>query len=235
MKTWQTKSGYKIIKVLSGRSNVFLVTIGEKYILVDTSPGSLWKKLDRRLKKMHISHIDYLVITHAHYDHAENASKLKNRYNARVIVHRNEADYLASGGYWMVEGTNAFARFMIKALRKLASVKMAYDSCKADLVIDERFDLNNLGFNAYILHTPGHTPGSVSLIVEDEIALVGDCMFGVFRDSAFPPFALDCRQMLESWRKLLDTGCRLFLPSHGTENSRNLVQRDYTRRKKIFG
>lgn len=235
MKTWQTKSGYKVIKVLSGRSNVFLVTIGEKNILVDTSPGSLWKILDRRLKKMHISRIHYLVITHTHYDHAENASKLKNRYSARVIVHRNEADYLAAGGYWMVEGTNAFARFMIKTLRKLTSGKMSYDPCKADLVIDERFDLNDLGFNAYILHTPGHTPGSVSLIVEDEIALVGDCMFGVFRDSAFPPFALDSRQMLESWRKLLDTGCRLFLPSHGREDSRNLVQRDYTRRKKIFG
>ncbi|MBP1668661.1 MAG: Zn-dependent hydrolase, partial [Bacteroidetes bacterium] len=116
-----------------------------------------------------------------------------------------------------------------------ASGKLLYDPCKADLVIEERFDLNDLGFNAYILHTPGHTPGSISLIVDDEIALVGDCMFGVFRNSAFPPFALDSDQLIESWKKLLDTGCRLFLPSHGAQDSRNLVQWDYTRRKKIFG
>jgi hydroxyacylglutathione hydrolase len=88
-----------------------------------------------------------------------------------------------------------------------------------------------MGFNATILHTPGHTPGSMSLIVDGEIALVGDCMFGVFKGSAFPPFALDTRQMIESWGKLLDTGCRLFLPSHGTSDSRELVERDYNKRK----
>jgi hydroxyacylglutathione hydrolase len=231
MKTWRTKSGYKIIKALSGRSNVFLLTNGEKNILVDTSPGRLWKKLDRRLKSLHIRCIDYLVITHAHYDHAENAFRLKTRYNVQVIVHKSEANDLSSGGNGKIDGTNAFARFMIKILSKLLAGKMAFEPCAPDLLVDEKMDLNGMGFNAYILHTPGHTPGSISLIVDDEIALVGDCMFGVFKGSAFPPFALNTGQMIESWGKLLNTGCSLFLPSHGSADSRELVQRDYDRRK----
>jgi glyoxylase-like metal-dependent hydrolase (beta-lactamase superfamily II) len=74
----------------------------------------------------------------------------------------------------------------------------------------------------------------MSLIVDDEIALVGDCMFGVFKGSAFPPFALDVKQMIISWGKLLNTGCHLYLPSHGTADSRELVQRDYDKRKQIL-
>jgi len=234
MKTWQTKSGTKVIKVLAGRSNVFLVTSGEKNILVDTSPGSLWKKLDKRLKNLHIQSIDYLVITHAHYDHAENAFRLKTRYKALVIVHRSEANDLASGGNWKVDGTNAFARLMVKILGKLVAGKMPFEPCPPDLLVDEKMELNSPGLNAYVLHTPGHTPGSISLVVDDEIALVGDCMFGVFKGSVFPPFALDTRQMIESWGKLLNTGCRIFLPSHGKADSRELVQRDYDKRKQIL-
>jgi glyoxylase-like metal-dependent hydrolase (beta-lactamase superfamily II) len=111
---------------------------------------------------------------------------------------------------------------------------MSFESCPTDLLVEERMDLTGMGFNACILHTPGHTFGSISLIVDDEIALVGDCMFGVFKGSAFPPFALDTRQMINSWGKLLNTGCRIFLPSHGTADSRELVQRDFDRRKRIL-
>jgi glyoxylase-like metal-dependent hydrolase (beta-lactamase superfamily II) len=88
-----------------------------------------------------------------------------------------------------------------------------------------------MGFNAYILHTPGHSSGSVSIIVDDEIALVGDTMFGIFPWSVFPPFADDVKQMTESWGKLLETNCRLFLPGHGTANKRSLVQKNILLRK----
>jgi hypothetical protein len=71
------------------------------------------------------------------------------------------------------------------------------------------------------------------VIVNGELALVGDAMFGVFRNSIFPPFADDVPQMVKSWGKLLDTGCSLFLPSHGSANSRALVEREYTKRRSV--
>jgi hydroxyacylglutathione hydrolase len=231
MKTWTTRSGYKIIQLLSGRSNVFLVTNGETTIMVDTSPRRQWGKLVRRLKKLNISCVDYLVITHAHYDHAENAFRLKTRYKAQVIAQKNEAEDLLSGGNWQVDGTNAFTRCLIKILNKLVTRKMSFEPCPTDLIVDEKMDLTGMGFNAYVLHTPGHTHGSISLIVDDEIALVGDCMFGVFKGSAFPPFALNTKQLIESWGNLLNMGCRVFLPSHGSANSRELLLRDYDKRK----
>ena len=70
MKTLTTKSGHLIIQILSGRSNVFLLTDGKTNFLIDTSAGRLWNKLQKQLEKAGINHIDYLILTHAHFDHA---------------------------------------------------------------------------------------------------------------------------------------------------------------------
>jgi glyoxylase-like metal-dependent hydrolase (beta-lactamase superfamily II) len=60
---------------------------------------------------------------------------------------------------------------------------------------------------------------------------VGDAMFGVFWWSVFPPFADDVPIMIRSWGKLLNTGSKLFLPGHGTENSRELLEKQYNKYK----
>lgn len=75
----------------------------------------------------------------------------------------------------------------------------------------------------YLIHTPGHTAGSMSLIVDNEIALVGDAMFGVFNWSVFPSFADDILVFEKSWGKLAKTGCKMYLPGYGTGNSRELL------------
>jgi glyoxylase-like metal-dependent hydrolase (beta-lactamase superfamily II) len=51
------------------------------------------------------------------------------------------------------------------------------------------FLIGSAGFDAYLLNTPGHSPGSLSVFVGHEIAVVGDAMFGVAPRSVFPPFA----------------------------------------------
>ena len=230
MKTWKTKSGYKIKRVLSGRSNVFLLTNGKKNILIDTSTDYMWNRLERRLNTLSINHIDYLILTHSHKDHTENAHRLREEYGPKVIIHKDEASCLLFGETIIPEGTNKITRAMVKILAKYGAPKITIKSCQYDLLVDKRLDLNDYGFNAYIMHTPGHSPGSISVIVDDEIAIVGDAMFGVFRCSVFPPFAVDEKQLVESWGKMLETKCSVFLPSHGSENTRKMVQKDYKNR-----
>jgi len=232
MKTWETKNGYKIIRVLAGRSNVFLVSKGDKFILVDTSPAGCWKKLDRRLQRLGVECLDVLVLTHMHYDHAGNAARLQDKYKAKVIVHRTEGSFLARGEAIIPRGTNLLGRLLIDRLGRKLTPRLKCPPCRPDILVDDDLSLADFGFNARIVHTPGHSPGSQSVVVDDEIALVGDAMFGIFPWSVFPPFADDARQMVESWGKLLATGCRLFLPSHGTANSCQLVQENYDQRKR---
>jgi hydroxyacylglutathione hydrolase len=80
------------------------------------------------------------------------------------------------------------------------------------------------------MNTPGHTTGSMSVIVDDEVALVGDTMFGVFKRSVFPPFADDVSEMIKSWGKLLNSNCKFFLPSHGREKSREQLMTVYNKK-----
>jgi hydroxyacylglutathione hydrolase len=70
----------------------------------------------------------------------------------------------------------------------------------------------------------------MSLIVNDEIAICGDALFGVCRLCVLPPYLVDKEMLVRSWGKLLNTGCRLFLPSHGGAVSRERLQRAYDKR-----
>ena len=211
MNTWKTKSGYTISQIMSGRSNVFFIESGEKYFLIDTSTSSNWEKLNSTLKSMGISKIDYLILTHTHHDHAANAKRIKDNYNASVIVHQNEAVHLIKG----------------------EAIQFDFESCSYDIAVDSIYDLKSLGLNAYILHTPGHSTGSMSLIIDDEIAIVGDAMFGVLRKSVFPPYADDSKELVNSWEKLLSTNCKLFLPAHGSADSRKQLKQNFNRKMKL--
>lgn len=226
MKTWSTKSNYKIVQVLSGRSNVFLLTNSFSHILVDTGPGFMWNTLLTRLNRLRVEKIDLLFLTHSHFDHSANAHKIREQYNARVIIHKSEAGYLATGDNVLPVGTNPVTRSLVRVLAKQFIHVARYQPCQPDYVFETVYDLSEYGYNAFLVHTPGHTIGSSSLVIDKEVAAVGDTMFGVFPRTIFPPFASDTAQMLNSWKILLDTGCRIFIPSHGTANERSLVEKE---------
>ena len=229
MRTWNTSCGYTITQILSGRSNVFLLTNGENTILFDTSPKYIWKKLEKRLKQLQVDTIDYLILTHTHYDHAANSNMIKEKYNAQIIVHKNEASYLTTGDNNLPNGTNVVTKLVIRLFGKQFLSNFKFEPCQYDYLVDTTFDLRDFGFNAYIMHTPGHTNGSISIIIDDTVAIVGDTMFGVFKWSVFPPYANNIIQLIESWGKLLTTNCQVFIPSHGSANSRSIVQKEYNK------
>lgn len=231
MKIYNTSGSFKVIRLLSGRSNVYLLTDGKKNLIVDTGISLSWPVLSHRLEKLNLKKVDYLVLTHTHSDHAANAARLKSKYGLKVILHRSETAFLNKGVNITPAGTNRITRLLTNILGKQFVNIFRYEPCLHDLEFDDFMSLAIFGFDAYIMHTPGHTQGSVSIIVSNEIAIVGDTMFGVFRGSAFPPFASDTEQLMRSWEKLLSTGCHIFIPSHGSPYSRQLVEKDFERRR----
>jgi hydroxyacylglutathione hydrolase len=229
MKTWTTTNGYRIIRVLAGRSNVFMVEGNGKYLLVDTSPGYRWGTLQNRLMKLGIKKIDYLILTHTHFDHSANARRIKETYNAKVIVHKAESAFLESGDNILPVGTNLFSGFIVHLFAKQFISMAKYEPCQPDITVNSDSYTLDQALRVRIIHTPGHTTGSVSVIIDDEIALTGDAMFGIFFRSIYPPFASNTVQMIKSWGKLLNTNARLFLPSHGSANLRSLVEKEFIR------
>ena len=105
-----------------------------------------------------------------------------------------------------------------------------YEPCIADQVFDDTFDLNRYGINGYVIHTPGHSPGGATLVIDGEIAMAGDLIIGTMPGNPFPPFADDVDVLMKSWKLILDTGCTIFLPGHGKPVSREELAREYEKR-----
>jgi glyoxylase-like metal-dependent hydrolase (beta-lactamase superfamily II) len=109
-------------------------------------------------------------------------------------------------------------------IRKIEYPFRGFYSIQGDILISDHFDFQGLGFDAYALHTPGHTAGSLTVVVDNEIALVGDALMGYVTGHSSPAFADNPDQLVTTWGKLLDTGCRLFLPSHGGQIQRSELE-----------
>jgi hydroxyacylglutathione hydrolase len=230
---WTTRGGHTVRRLLAGRGNVYLVAGHSGLILVDTGRRNRWPDLERQLEKAGVARLDALVLTHTHFDHAENARRIRDTYGATVVVHESESGFLERGDAPLPASSAPLTRIFTPRLRRFLAPRFRYDGCPADVTVKDRLDLSPWGFNGYLLHTPGHCRGAVSLVLDDEIALVGDSMVNAGPWSVFPPFADDVAQLLESWKRLLETGCRIFLPGHGTAITQALLEQRYQERRRL--
>ena len=236
-KTWVTKQGSRVTEAIGGRCSCFLVSRGGGCLLVDSGRTNAWDRLRAALDEHAPTHgrPSLLVLTHTHFDHAENAARLKSELGLRIAVHCAEAVFLEAGDSPLPEGSVVPTRVLMALARGWAQRHYRYAPAMADVVVDGVHDLAGLGFEgAVLVPTPGHSSGSMCLVVDREIVLVGDSGFGNFPFAPFPPFADDPGRLVESWRTLLDTGAELFLPAHGGVFTRDVLQRDYERRSAAY-
>jgi glyoxylase-like metal-dependent hydrolase (beta-lactamase superfamily II) len=96
--------------------------------------------------------------------------------------------------------------------------RMSFPPAHARLLFDDQgMSLAEFGIRGRVIHTPGHTLGSVSLLLESGEAFVGDLGAAGRRGSSprLSPAGNSPVQMVESWRKLLAAGARTVYPGHG--------------------
>ncbi len=226
----KTKKGAAISIIKDGRNNVYLISGENINVLIDTGRSSPdFPALRKTIEGLMIKpgKITHLIITHSHYDHCMNAKAIKDLENCEIILSRHEAVF-ANAGFTPLPGGTRFISNLITRLGKaLGPKRFSYQPFSADILADDHLILTDGDLQLEIIETPGHTRGSISIIIDSEIALIGDAMFGVFKNSVMPPFAEDPKELVKSWGKLLKTGCDKFLPGHGNEVSRELLQREY--------
>lgn len=97
---------------------------------------------------------------------------------------------------------------------------------------ERSYDLEKYIPGAKVISTPGYTAGSISLVIGNEAAFVGDTLFSVMPWGVFPPFANDIPELLKSWQRLIDAGCRTYFPGHGKPISLQKLKVSYEKRTK---
>lgn len=218
----KTTKGNEVIRLIGGRSNAYLIKhrTGGK-IIVDTGVRLSRNRLMRALEAHGAMRVSYLILTHSHFDHTANAAFLREKTQADVLIQNEEAGFIRRGSMCIPLGTYALTRVLVK-LANAIHIKLGAEPCFVDMEFDDSLDLPKFA-GIELIHTPGHSPGSSSIIVDNEIALVGDTMVNATLFKVFPPFADDTDVLKQSWNRLLQTGCTTFLPSHGKAITRQEI------------
>ncbi len=216
-------------RINTGASNAYFIENGDKSILIDAGNKNKAEKILKAIKDIGLepASVDVIVLTHAHYDHVGSLPELKKRTGAKVIAHETDRDSLLAGYTDLPEGTNPFFRFLISLARTFLKNHGSFEPFEPDVTINERYDFSDLGVNAFIQATPGHTAGSLSLIFEGKHAFVGDTAFNIRKKSVYPPFANNEQELIRSWKILLDTGAQYFWPGHGRMFTREKLEKNY--------
>lgn len=228
----QKGPGPEIVPIQMGTSISYLLINGANSVLIDAGNRNYTEKVLSTLDKYLLppQSIGLIVITHTHFDHCGSLSALKEICGAQILVHASEAQYLRNGYSPIPKGTFFLTRLISYLGRKLYSSIGSFPRVEPDIIINSDFNLQDFGIRGYILPTPGHTCGSISLILEDKDAFVGDTLFSVFPSSVFPPFSNDTHQMLMSWKRLINTRCKRFHPGHGPVITLHELEKAYEQR-----
>lgn len=194
-------------------ANIYLI-VDSGVTLVDTGfKGRLRGVADSLHSIGHtLSDVERIIITHHHFDHTGNLPELKELTSAKVVAHAKDAPY--------IDGTLPQPGLQRPAwLRKyLASLDWSrmFMPVMVDVVVEDG-DILPLHGGARIIHTPGHTPGSICLWFEHKkVLIVGDLLanrFGLRLPSLM--FTVDITQEVRSINKILGLDFEVICFGHG--------------------
>jgi glyoxylase-like metal-dependent hydrolase (beta-lactamase superfamily II) len=207
-------------------ANVFFL-LDSKLTIVDTGfKGRAMHTLkEARLHGYRASDITNIIITHHHADHMGSLAELKKLTGARVIAHPSDAPHI--DGTQPQPGPSRPA-WLSKVLSPWPGL-WGCASAKVDMAVNDKDELPILG-GIEVLHTPGHTPGSISLYLKQEkMLIVGDLLanrFGLSLPSRM--FTVNLAQEIESIKRISSLDFEVVCFGHGpplTQNARESISR----------
>jgi len=214
----QCKNGDFIMKVIGDIhlvdntfANVYLIVRKEKIIAIDAGLPEEYEKVLEYIDSLRRfpEEVETIIITHAHYDHVGSLKALKDATGANIAAHEEEIPYLT--------GEKTFGRMITPV--------------EVEISLKDDDEIHGLK----VIHSPGHTPGSICLLdLETKALFVGDLVMeenGKLEEIPHQ-YSLDPMKNREAIRKLLDVDFVHLLPSHGQpilnegkEKVRELVER----------
>ena len=219
--------------------NVYFVSTSNGWVLVDAGLKSAHKKIKDVARQLFGADVAPLavVLTHGHFDHVGSIRSLLKDWNVPVYAHALEIPYLTGKSSYPPADSTVGGGLL---------------SVVADLYPDEPIDLSgvvkSLSFNGEIpvlpdwryIHTPGHSPGHISLWREtDKVLIVGDAFVTTKQESVLstlmqikilsgPPkyFTYDWQQAKTSVDKLAQLTPDVVATGHGKPMRGPQMQQD---------
>ncbi|GGN83546.1 MBL fold metallo-hydrolase [Actinoplanes lobatus] len=147
-----------VFELRVGYANVHVVVTDDGLVLVDTGLPGRSPLIERALRKIRrsLGEVTTILVTHHHTDHVGNLADLRRRTGARVIAHAADAVWI-TGHSRPAEPVGRLAKLAVRLIGRAEPTK-----------IDQLITVDGFeplpGFTA--LHTPGHTRGHVSYLLD---------------------------------------------------------------------
>lgn len=137
------------------QSNSYAITDEETFCIV-IDPGEEPQLL---LNYIRNRKVDYILLTHGHYDHIAGVNEVKEATDASVVIHHSEAD------------------FLINPKLNLSFGHEKQIKCEWPDILLNGDELVKCGaLSVKVIHTPGHSPGSISYLLNDHYLFSGDTL-----------------------------------------------------------
>ncbi len=223
----------ELIRIDLGGVNCYLGKQEDNFILFDTGGHLTMDKsfTDRRellsseLEKAGCieGKLKLIVLTHGDNDHVANAAYLRNKFNGKIAMHSEDVKLVDKPSLDIVMRTFQYRspvfklvfKFMKKTIVKVTEkVLKNFESFTPDIFLNEGDNLHTYGFEGEIVHLPGHTDGSIGILMSNGDFICGDTFINDKRPAPAPN-AFDFRLLSESIEKVKAMKISKIYPGHG--------------------
>jgi len=195
---------------------IYLIDFAGELVLIDAGAGKSSSQIVRNIEMigMNPANVSHLILTHCHIDHIGSAPFFKKQYGTKILIHELDAGAVESGDS-----------------RKTAAnwYGTTFPPTAVDRKLNGEHEVLKLGDEElHCLHTPGHTPGSISLYLDraGKRILFGQDIHGHFHRD----FDSDIKEWKKSMQKLLALDADIlgeghFGIFHSKERVRSYIER----------
>ncbi|WOF16855.1 MBL fold metallo-hydrolase [Methanoplanus sp. FWC-SCC4] len=177
----------------------------EGTIVIDTGyPGSEHDILDKiAAVGKSPEDVDLIIVTHGHPDHAGSAFGLRSKTGAKVLMHHLDLNRVRSGHQGKLKPACLSGKLLASRFERENTI---FPPFEPDILISASYSLEDFGVAGTVIPTPGHTQGSVSVVLKSGDAFVGDLIFPSMLSGRphMPYWADNKKEVLKSVKKVLN-------------------------------
>jgi len=158
-----------------GSVNCYLIKTDTGNVLIDTGCRKNRTDLEKELENAGCKpdNLQLIVLTHGDFDHTGNAAYLRKKFGTKLAMHDDDSGMVERGNmFWNRKKSNFLMRMLTPVLFRFGKS----ERFKPDLHLEDGDDLSEYGFNARVLHIPGHSKGSIGVLTAGNDLFCGDLL-----------------------------------------------------------